>query len=814
MNHCRIKPLLFFSFLCAVCLASYRSQAQPPDSGWAYLSARLAALEPSWTSVPGHIVDSKLTTGMLLGNGDIGIVCGDSTARQTFRFGKSDFWGVAVKKPDADSSIWQGSILSAGGLTISAAGGSADAGRVFRMKQDMARGEVVTTMRLGNAVVHMTSWTADSTAERNYFISRLTADTDIPLHVDLWVPETYKYGGRWLDCSAIYPYRSGTGRSALWVSRQNYNGSHFNHGGDYLARIALAATLAGGAFTHVQNLGGKSSGDFILHAHRPVYLVVAFRSGEGTGPAGCPAVSKLQKEAVGDATSLRTEDIAGLKRQHEDWWKRYWLRSYVNLHDSVFGRFYYGSLYVLGCASREKAGGRLSFPPSLFGNWITTDLSSWGARYFLNYNEEAAYYGACSSNRPALEWPYINLILHEAAWQENATHRAGYPGICHQRSLTPFHLVQPSPAIVPVASEQNYRKLPADQKSNGAFAAMPLIWYYEYTGDTAYLRRSLYPYLKKLEAFYDAYMDKSSRPYHIRHSSAHEGSVDLDPNLDIGFCRRLCRTLIGASKVLGKDAGLRGIWEDDLKNLAPYPITVWNGEKVYAESATKRGSTDPAKLFHPGDQPINLEGAVFPGEDIYLGGDPAELTMARRSLKEVGGWCVNQGGSGHNGFPKVWPVAARIGWPAGDLYQKFRKAIIAHSRPSNMTTFQGGGGIETAGAIEGVNSMLMQSEGHLIRLFPDWPKDRDASFVRLRAKGAFLVSAVLKDGQVGQVRLTSEKGGPVTLANPWEGRKVKVARLSPRATKAVDHKQENGDITFETRPGGHYVIGLQGRFHR
>jgi hypothetical protein len=634
----------------------------------------------------------------------------------------------------------------------------------------------------------------------------LTADTDVPLHIDLWVPERYKYGGKWLDCSAIYPYNSGTSRSALWVSRQNYNGSHFNHGGNYLARIVIATSLAGGAFTHVQNRGGRSSGDFTLRARKPVYLVVAFRSGEAAGPAGCPAVSRLQKETVGDAISMSMPDIVRLKREHEGWWKRYWLRSYVNLHDSVFGRFYYGSLYELGCASREKAGARLSFPPSLFGNWITTDLSSWGGRYFLNYNEEAAYYGACSSNRPGLEWPYIHLILHEAAWQENATHRAGYAGICHQRSLTPFHLVQPSPTVVPVASQQNYGKLPADQKSNGAFAAMPLIWYYEYTGDTAYLSRSLYPYLKKLAAFYDAYMDKSSRPYHIRHSSAHEGSVDLDPNLDIGFCRRLCRTLIQASKVLGKDAGLRRVWEDDLKHLSGYPVTVWNGEKVYGESATKRGSTDPAKLFHPGDQPINREGAVFPGENIYLGGDTAELAMARRSLKEVGGWCVNQGGSGHNGFPKVWPVAARVGWPATDLYQKFRTAIIAHSRPSNMTTFQGGGGIETAGAIEGVNSMLMQSEGHVIRLFPDWPKDRNASFVRLRAKGAFLVSAALKDGQVEPVRLSSENGGPVTLVNPWQGRRVRVIRVSEAATRVVDHQQENGDITFDTRPGEHYVI--------
>jgi hypothetical protein len=678
------------------------------------------------------------------------------------------------------------------------------------MEQDIVRGEVRTVMQFGRALVHMTSWTADphSGSDPDYFITRLTTDRNIPLHTVLWVPETYRYGGKWRDCSAVYPYRSGSAPSALWVCRQNHNNARFNHGGHYVARIALACGITGSSFTNWQNHGGRSSGDFTLRAGYPVYLVVAFRSGVGTDSADCPAVPALGRQAVSALASLDNSGIRSLKQAHEDWWKRYWLKSWVDLNDSVLERFYYGSLYVLGCASRQKPDHALSFPPSLFGNWITTDLSSWGARYFLNYNEEAAYYGACSSNRPALELPYVHLILHEAAWQENATHRAGYPGICHQRSLTPFHLIQQPPATTPLAAVKDYKRLPADQKSNGAFAAMPLIWYYEYTGDTAYLRASLYPYLKKLEAFYDAYMDKSSRPYHIRYSSAHEGSVDMDPDLDIGFCRRLCRTLIQESTLLGKDAAMRPVWEDDLKNLANYPLTTWNGEAVYAESATKRGSTDPEKLFHPGDQPINLEGAVFPGENIGPGSDKTELKRARQSLKELGGWCVNKGGSEHNGFPKEWPIAARAGWPARDLYVKLRAAMIFHSRPSNMTTFQGGGGIETAGAIEGINSMLMESEGGLIRLFPDWPASRDASFTRLRAKGAFLVSSALKDGKVQYVRLTSERGGDVLLINPWKGSEVKVKQVSGSKGTQVAYRAEDGGIRFETRPGDTYVVSL------
>lgn len=56
-------------------------------------------------------MDHKLTTAMLLANGDIGVVAGNAVDRQTFYFGKSDFCRVAVKTPHARSCIWQESQL-------------------------------------------------------------------------------------------------------------------------------------------------------------------------------------------------------------------------------------------------------------------------------------------------------------------------------------------------------------------------------------------------------------------------------------------------------------------------------------------------------------------------------------------------------------------------------------------------------------------------------------------------------------------------------------------------------------------------------
>jgi hypothetical protein len=62
----------------------------------------------------------------------------------------------------------------------------------------------------------------------------------------------------------------------------------------------------------------------------------------------------------------------------------------------------------------------------------------------------------------------------------------------------------------------------------------------------------------------------------------------------------------------------------------------------------------------------------------------------------------------------------------------------------------------------------MQSYNGTIRLFPNLPMEEDAEFNNLRAAGAFLVSASLKDGEVSHIEIFSEAGFPLKLILPWE----------------------------------------------
>jgi hypothetical protein len=72
--------------------------------------------------------------------------------------------------------------------------------------------------------------------------------------------------------------------------------------------------------------------------------------------------------------------------------------------------------------------------------------------------------------------------------------------------------------------------------------------------------------------------------------------------------------------------------------------------------------------------------------------------------------------------------------------------------------------------------MLLQSHEGVIRFFPVWPRQLDARFGTLRAVGAFLVSAELKNGKVTHAHILSEKGRGLTVLNPWAGKRVRVVR--------------------------------------
>ncbi|MGS2643898.1 glycoside hydrolase family 95-like protein [Streptosporangium sp. LJ11] len=98
---------------------------------------------------------------------------------------------------------------------------------------------------------------------------------------------------------------------------------------------------------------------------------------------------------------------------------------------------------------------------------------------------------------------------------------------------------------------------------------------------------------------------------------------------------------------------------------------------------------------------------------------------------------------------------------------------------------------------------MLQSDGGVMRVFPVWPSNRNASFVKLREKGALVVSSAFSGGRVTYVDITSEAGRQVRLQHPWPGRTIVVDRVGGGT---VAHTVGGNVITFPTQAGATYTI--------
>lgn len=109
-----------------------------------------------------------------------------------------------------------------------------------------------------------------------------------------------------------------------------------------------------------------------------------------------------------------------------------------------------------------------------------------------------------------------------------------------------------------------------------------------------------------------------------------------------------------------------------------------------------------------------------------------------------------------NAWTKIYSAAARLTGPgllnAEDTYKAWVSNLNAQQQP-NFIPFNPYSGFETVGATEFVNYMLLQSDpAGFLGLFDAWPMSMDASFERLRGRGAFVVSSSFTKGVVGEVR--------------------------------------------------------------
>jgi alpha-L-fucosidase 2 len=590
-------------------------------------------------------------------------------------------------------------------------------GANYRQEQDLALAEVRGVFTKNGLTVRTRSWVD---AHENLLLTELESDGDEPVlgsvHLSFGDP-------------AISPQVAGNRQPASFENRSVYIAGFFTRQADDLPgqgrEVAVAARVL-----------GVDGSEFTLRPGKRVMVATAILS-----DLDAKDYSAAARRLVVKLTSSKADE---LKTQHRAWWSDFWARSFLEIPDQEIEKRWHAALYVIGSCSRA---GKVA--PGLWGNWLTTDNPNWHGDFHLNYNFQAPFYLVYSANHADLSLPFYQAIWDSVPHGRAMAQRHGWKGVHFPVCIGPWGLHPENP-------DGDW-----GQRSNAAYVALNFIWYWQYTQDKVWLKHSGYPYLRETAEFWENYLQFENGRYVIHNDSIHEGSGDdLNPILSLGLLRTLFKNLRSMSAELGVDADKRVKWQDILDKLSPFPLQERAGKTVfrYTEKGMDWNDGNTLGIQH-----------IFPAGAIGLDSDPKLLDISRNMINEMHRW------ADYNGFSSWYTACARVGYDPKEILANLRAECDKHSFP-NLLLYYGGGGIESCGGFLALNEMLLQSYEGIIRLFPCWPREQKARFGNFRAVGAFLVSAELKDGDVGSVKIISEKGRPCAVQNPWPGRKVQLVR--------------------------------------
>ena len=623
-------------------------------------------------------------------------------------------------------------------------------GASYRQEQDLGRAEVRGTFQKDGLTLRTSSWVD---ANENLLLTSLRCEGNVPLAVSLRLAQTPQGA----------------------TSSKNENGSReeFDPGlgmcfltrkADSLPSRSREVAVASRILGTTARAGDMAGLKFELNPGVTVLLASAVLSDLDNRDF---AVAAKQRVA-----GLSLKAVDDLSARHREWWAGFWSRSFIEIPDQEIEKRWYAALYVMASCSRA---GKVA--PGLWGNWITTDHPNWHGDFHLNYNFQAPYYIVYSANHADLSLPFYQAILESVPNGRAMAQRHGWKGVHFPVCIGPWGLFPDNP-------DGDW-----GQRSDAAFAALNFIWHYQYTRDAGFLRDTAYPYLREVADFWEDYLKFENGRYVIYNDSIHEGSGrDMNPLLSLGLVRTLFKNLVRMSVDLGIDADRRAKWQEIFEKISAFPVQERNGSAVfrYSEKGTAWWNDNTLGIQH-----------VFPVGAIGLDSDPRLLEISRNTVSAMGRWSDN------NGFASWYTACARIGFDPKMILARLRAECDRCSYP-NLVLNYGGGGIENVAGLLAVNEMLLQSHEDVIRFFPVWPENLDARFGDLRAVGAFLVSAELRNGVVGRVKIRSEKGQPCTVQNPWPGRPAQLVR-DGRLAEAIDSPR----FAFKTFPGE--LIELQAK---
>ncbi|PYP80345.1 MAG: hypothetical protein DMD25_03520, partial [Gemmatimonadetes bacterium] len=289
---------------------------------------------------------------------------------------------------------------------------------------------------------------------------------------------------------------------------------------------------------------------------------------------------------------------------------------------------------------------------------------------------------------------------------------------------------------------------------------------------------------------YLAYVERGEDGrWHLPPTESPELATVPDANYDLALLTWGLETLIASAEYLRLDEPLLDRWRDVLANLTSFP-TDSSGLMVGRGRPWKESHRHYSHLL--AIYPLHLITPDRPEQRALI---EASLRTWERDRALFRGYSFTGGASMH----------AVLG--QGDTALTRLNLYLDAPRYMEPNTFYAEAGpvIETPlSAATSIQDLFLQDWGGTLRVFPAMPAAwTEAAFDRLRADGAFLVSAVRHDGRTAWVRIESLAGQPCRLVvADWDTAVVRAhAGAAPRLTKRT-----SGDFVIDLRKGASVVL--------
>jgi len=534
------------------------------------------------------------------------------------------------------------------------------------------------------------------------------------------------------------------------------------------------------------------------------------------GMAYAVALAELgSKKIVTIVTSLETDDVvraavqaaqaaartqvAELIAEHESVWTRFWSASGVDVDDELMEQTWYRGLYYLRCVSKPGV-----VPPGLFAS-LTTGSPAWHGDYHTNYNIQQTFWGCYAANHPELAEPYDQLIsgyATRARWLARTIY--GMNGAFYPHVLYAYEPDDPAQVKSPVG-RQYIHHVWGFTLGVSAFTVQPLWWHYKYQPDPAFLKQTAYPAVRDVAIFYADFVDQCERqngrvvlapsvsPEHWGWTKNFEKNRNC--SFDISMAQYILNAAIEGATTLHCDPDCITRWTRALALLPDYPSTK---------------TENPVVVDVEGASPINYNitvpaTPVFPSDVVTWQSPAPQRALFKRTIESIQ-W------NGNNSMVMLGVARARLDMP--DTLGWIAEEVEARLRPNKTPTLNRLGAhfnafghyTEQFAATMLLSELLIQSVGDVIRVFPAWPRERNARFRHLRTQGGFLVSAEIKDRRIDRIDIESTVGGPLRMLSPWKGISFSYAGQTSRRSIAPDAQ---GIVSLSTRSGERLIFKPQ-----